>query len=118
MPDFTPIAQTVEATVMFEELLECDAPPPSDGPHWDTPEKRLMYVILLDGIQGALAGNRSEQRWVLSRCEDYLTSFVCLCELFNLDPGRMRRVLQQRWENGETNPQRVRHMAGSRTKGF
>lgn len=107
--------QTVEASIMSEDLLEGDAPMPEPAT-WDSPEKRLMFVVFHDGIMKALNGCEADQEWVLSDRHDYFTSFVGLCELFNLPAEVVRRKLQAQWKAGERGSRWYTHQAGNRAR--
>jgi hypothetical protein len=104
--------QTVEANLLSEDLLENDGPSPESEAVWDSPEKHLWYTVLFDGIQGSLRGNVWDRDWIRSEAHDRLNTFVCLCELFQVDPARVRRVLTERWVWGKEYIQKVNHTAG------
>ena len=63
----------------------------------------LLWAVFLDGIQtycnevlrGATSGLalREVERWVFRPESDALTSFSNLCDLFGIDPKRLRRGL-------------------------
>jgi hypothetical protein len=76
---------------------------------WNAPpqplggEIALLWMVLMDGIRtyqdaverGATYGAdfRETERWILSRSEAHVTSFRSLCEIFRIDPTRLRRKL-------------------------
>ncbi len=63
----------------------------------------LLWAVFVDGIQtycrevlrGATCGlaYREVERWIFRPDSDALTSFSNLCELFGIDPKRLRRGL-------------------------
>lgn len=68
-----------------------------------TGEFGLLWAVYTDGIQTycreVLYGNitslsyREVERWIFRPNSDAITSFSTLCELFGIDPRRMRRAL-------------------------
>ncbi|MGH7819384.1 MAG: hypothetical protein ACREQ9_06410, partial [Candidatus Binatia bacterium] len=74
-----------------------------------TGEFGLLWAVFVDGIQtycrevlrGATRGlaYREVERWIFRPDSDALTSFSNLCELFGIDPRRMRRGLLRFREN-------------------
>jgi hypothetical protein len=68
-----------------------------------TGEFGLLWAVFTDGIQSycreVLRGStesltyREVQRWIFRPNSDAITSFSNLCELFNIDPRKMRRAL-------------------------
>lgn len=68
-----------------------------------TGEFGLLWAVFVDGIQtycrevlrGALTGltYREVDRWIFRPDSDAVTSFSNLCELFDIDPRRLRRGL-------------------------
>lgn len=74
-----------------------------------TGEFGLLWAVFTDGIQtycrevlrGATNGIvfREVERWIFRPDSDALTSFSSLCELFAIDPRRLRRGLLRFREN-------------------
>ncbi|MGH7897767.1 MAG: hypothetical protein ACREQQ_07435 [Candidatus Binatia bacterium] len=72
-------------------------------------EFALLWAVFADGIQsycrevlrGATEGlaYREVERWIFRPNSDALTSFSSLCELFGIDPRRLRRALLHFREN-------------------
>jgi hypothetical protein len=68
-----------------------------------TGEFGLLWAVFTDGIQAycaeILRGSttsltyREVERWIFRPNSDAITSFSSLCELFGIDPRRMRRAL-------------------------
>jgi hypothetical protein len=68
-----------------------------------TGEFGLLWAVFIDGIQtycreilrGATNGlaYREVERWIFRPDSDAITSFSTLCELFGIDPRRLRRGL-------------------------
>lgn len=68
-----------------------------------TGEFGLLWAVFVDGIQtycretlrGATTNlsYREVERWIFRPDSDALTSFSSLCELFGIDPKRLRRAL-------------------------
>ena len=68
-----------------------------------TGEFGLLWAVFTDGIhcycREVLRGNtdsltyREVQRWIFRPSSDAITSFSNLCELFGIDPRKMRRAL-------------------------
>jgi hypothetical protein len=68
-----------------------------------TGEFGLLWAVFTDGIQAycaeILRGSttsltfREVERWIFRPNSDAITSFSSLCELFEIDPRRMRRAL-------------------------
>jgi hypothetical protein len=68
-----------------------------------TGECELLWAVFTDGIQsycrGVLCGSteslayREVHRWIFRPNSDAITSFSNLCELFGIDPRKMRRAL-------------------------
>lgn len=68
-----------------------------------TGEFALLWTVFTDGIQSycreILRGStqsltyREVERWIFRPSSDAITSFSSLCELFGIDPRRMRRAL-------------------------
>ena len=74
-----------------------------------TGEFGLLWAVFVDGIQtycrevirGATNGlaYREVERWIFRPDSDALTSFSNLCDLFGIDPRRLRRGLLRFREN-------------------
>jgi hypothetical protein len=72
-------------------------------------EFALLWAVFTDGIQSyckeVLRGStasltyREVERWIFRPSSDAITSFSSLCELFSIDPRRMRRALLHYREN-------------------
>jgi hypothetical protein len=70
-----------------------------------TGEFGLLWAVFTDGIQTycreILRGNtesltyREVHRWIFRPSSDAITSFSNLCELFSIDPRKMRRALMR-----------------------
>jgi hypothetical protein len=88
-------------------LLESDVILPAQledsGVAGRTGEFGLLWAVYTDGIQTfcreVLRGTttslsyREVERWIFRPNSDAITSFSTLCELFGIDPRRMRRAL-------------------------
>jgi len=94
------------------ELLEPDFVLPEqfhDPSRARTGEFGLLWAVFADGVQtycrevmrGATNGlaYREVERWIFRPDSDALTSFSNLCELFGIDPRRLRRGLLRFREN-------------------
>lgn len=57
-----------------------------------TPEQRLLFAVLLDGLRRAAHGKTEARMWAFSRRRGYGT-LLDLCEIFSLDPGTLRAAL-------------------------
>jgi hypothetical protein len=74
-----------------------------------TGEFALLWAVFTDGVQTyckeILRGStvsltyREVERWIFRPSSDAITSFSSLCELFGIDPRRMRRALLHFREN-------------------
>jgi len=74
-----------------------------------TGEFSLLWAVFSDGIQSycrqVLRGGtrsltyREVEQWIFRPSSDAITSFSSLCELFGIDPRRMRRALLHFREN-------------------
>jgi hypothetical protein len=63
----------------------------------------LLWAVFIDGVQtyckGVMRGatssltHREVERWIFRPSSDAITSFSNLCELFAIDPRRLRRAL-------------------------
>lgn len=98
VPDYNTAPTTT--AILSDAILENDGPVPEGPSGWSTPEKRLMEAVLIDGIHWAVEGDPKDQAWVLSTRTDSPTAFNSLCDLFELDPDTIRRVMQARWQAG------------------
>jgi hypothetical protein len=87
----------VEADVLLPEQLKSSSTASRTG------EFGLLWAVFTDGVQtycrevlrGATTSlaYREVERWIFRPDSDAITSFSSLCELFGIDPRRMRRAL-------------------------
>ncbi len=87
----------LEADFILPEQLESGSVANRTG------EFGLLWAVFTDGVQTycreILRGSttsltyREVERWIFRPNSDAITSFSSLCELFGIDPRRMRRAL-------------------------
>ena len=65
--------------------------------YFSSPEQRLRYEALSDGIAQVLKGQKSALEWVRAMEEDYVFGFVFLCEEFNIDVKKLAAYLEQKF---------------------
>ena len=92
----TPSAQPL-MTQMPDWLIECGT---DAERHLFSPEHSLLLALFLDAIHCYYSRNPHErataERWVARENTDDICSFVSICDLFDLDPVRVRRTLARR----------------------
>jgi hypothetical protein len=74
----------------------------------DTPERRLMFAVLLDAVIHLQRRNTTAaaeaERWIRNAtAEDFPFSFRSVCEALGINPGYLRRGLLA-WRNQSTEP--------------
>ena len=87
----------IEADIILPEQLQGGSVADRSG------EFDLLWAVFTDGVQTycreVLSGSttsltyREVERWIFRPSSDAITSFSSLCELFGIDPRRMRRAL-------------------------
>jgi hypothetical protein len=71
----------------------------------DSPEKRLIFAVLLDAILQLLRGNEKTavdaERWIRDEIEDVPISFAAACEALGVEAENLARdLLSRRTESG------------------
>lgn len=92
-------ALALEPEIVLPEQLLARVDPLNAG------EMRLLWAVLMDGIatfcietiSGRTAGPtyREVERWIFGPDLRVFTSFRALCEVFRIDPRRLRRALER-----------------------
>jgi hypothetical protein len=95
------VSLVVEPAAVFSPVLLLPSQV-TRQPRANTPERRLMLAVLIDGIdiaRGAMNATPTclleTERWLRARDSEWPFSFIALCGEFGLDPRATRQAIER-----------------------